>query len=226
MPRITICGMGNAIYDLQITLVFVKLSDVCFISLAFVSWEIRAAAVFDQGLTLSRVSVREDLTGEEHNDQGLGGAHMRTPLLYAHPDPLHHLMREAFALLPTQHRFPPIQASTLAPRVPPTATPFTQTINQTPCSQSLEAEGSLLAVCYDLHVVSTSSPKINICCSPWKAVGFTNNSRQRCWDSSGRWRSGKFMKQTHSRTRQVQQVGCIYSCIYINIHITTIKKSS
>lgn len=68
MPRITICGMGNAIYDLQITLAFVKLSDVCFISLAFVSLEVRSAAVFDQGLTLSRASVRENLTGEEHNE--------------------------------------------------------------------------------------------------------------------------------------------------------------
>lgn len=65
-------------------------------------------------------------------------------------------------------------------RVPTTTTPLTQTINQTLCSHSLETEGSLLAVCYDLNVVSTSYPQINICCSPRNAVGFANNSTQSC----------------------------------------------
>lgn len=72
--------------------------------------------------------------------------------------------------------FPPhtrrLQGPSGCPLTPPL---FTQRINHALCSHSLYTERSLLAVCYDLHVVCKSCPQINFCCSSWKAVCFVNN---------------------------------------------------
>lgn len=65
-----------------------------------------------------------------------------------------------------------LQGPSGCPGTPP---PFTQGINHALCSHSLYTESSLLAVCYDLHVVCKSCPQINFCCSSWKAICFVNN---------------------------------------------------
>lgn len=65
-----------------------------------------------------------------------------------------------------------LQGPSGCPFTPP---PFTQRINHALCSHSLYTESSLLAVCYDLHVVCKSCPQINFCCSSWKAICFVNN---------------------------------------------------
>ena len=88
MPRvITICSVGNVIYDFQITLVFVKLSEFHFSCFC----QLRADAfIWPKSHSHQSQWPESDLTREEHNrdsnDQGLGGAHRRTPFLYAHPD--------------------------------------------------------------------------------------------------------------------------------------------
>lgn len=88
----------------------------------------------------------------------------------SHSDPLHGALQTSgkavwegvFALFPSVENFHLMQMSAKGLRVPPPAPPFTQRINQALCSHSLERESSLLAVCYDLHVVCKSYPKINL----------------------------------------------------------------
>lgn len=89
MPRIiTICSVGNAIYNLQITLVFVKWSEFHFSCFC----QLRADAFISPKLHSRQSQWPEsDLTREEHNrdsnDKGLGGAHRRTPSTVCSPWP-------------------------------------------------------------------------------------------------------------------------------------------
>lgn len=80
---------------------------------------------FDRGHCWQRQWSEGGLTGEKHKKieimtgKGLGGPHRNTPLQYAHCVPLHHLMMELLALLPTQHNFLLIQGIHTGPQGSP-----------------------------------------------------------------------------------------------------------
>lgn len=85
----------------------------------------------------------------------------------SHSDPRHGALQTSgkavwegvFALFPSVENFHLTQMSAKGLRVPPSAPPSSQRINQALGSHSLERESSLLAVCYDLHVVCKSYPQ-------------------------------------------------------------------